>query len=989
MSLPFLVAIALAATGSSGSSLPRAYAVDRFDGAAQQGIGQDTSSQSAVMAQTIDAQDAGAEWFLQQGVEQLNRRQLEAALVSFQQALAIARDRGNPRNESIALSHLGQVYTVLGRSEKALEHLQQALSLARTLESRQIEVAVLSQLGDTYRQFRQYEQAIESWQQGFAIAQASGAIQKAVQIASSLGSLYDRLGNYARAIEFHQQGLEMIRETGDRHREGQVLNNLGIAYDALGDYGKAIEFHQQSLAIKQAIGDRKGEGTALNNLGIAYNALGNYGKAIELYQQSLVIAKELGDRGGEGAALGNLGSTYHALGNYASAIEFHQQSLAIAQALNDRVRQGLSLANLGGAYQAQGDVKQAIELHQQSLAIAQEIGDRVGIAQVLSNLAIAYDELDQTDNAIEFYQQSLAIVQEIGDRWAEQQTLNHLSRAYLTLANYDRAIELQRDSLMVAQQLDDPDSERRGLLHLATAFRRNEQLAKAATTLQNAIEIGERLQYPSRHNGTFNAALFAEQTFAYQQLQQILIAQDKPERALEIVERSRSRLLFNLLETRFAPHGAEHEAIDETTAVANSPATTPTPSPLKTSIPKAIAKAAAPPNLKQIRRIARTQNVTLVEYTLGSEQNLYIWVVQSTGDITLRTLDLDRAEANGGLPLPERAIRNFEAIRLNGLAAPGTTATETNATETNATETNNMLSSQLLKDLHTLLIQPIADLLPQTPDADIVFVVQGALSSIPFAALQDTAGKSLIERYAIATAPSIQTLAFARRQKQRLQAERESSSTVAPSSQSPLLIVGKSGPTRIPLTFGEPLQPSPDIEKEDTEEIAIAQLFNNSTLINARTNQSQILRELAQAQLIHFAIPTLIPNAQHGDTLTAIAFPLASSNNQVLTAADILALPLQADLVVLSSVHSLQDNAIDDSAVNLSSTFIAAGVPSVVVPLWPVPDAPKRLLMTAFYQQLLQNPDKVQALQHAMLTTRESYPNPRDWAGFTLVGEIK
>ena len=44
--------------------------------------------------------------------------------------------------------------------------------------------------------------------------------------------------------------------------------------------------------------------------------------------------------------------------------------------------------------------------------------------------------------------------------------------------------------------------------------------------------------------------------------------------------------------------------------------------------------------------------------------------------------------------------------------------------------------------------------------------------------------------------------------------------------------------------------------------------------------------------------------------------------------------------------------------------------------------------MTQFYQNLQQNLDKAQALRQAMLTTMNQYPQPLQWAAFTLIGEI-
>jgi CHAT domain-containing protein len=46
--------------------------------------------------------------------------------------------------------------------------------------------------------------------------------------------------------------------------------------------------------------------------------------------------------------------------------------------------------------------------------------------------------------------------------------------------------------------------------------------------------------------------------------------------------------------------------------------------------------------------------------------------------------------------------------------------------------------------------------------------------------------------------------------------------------------------------------------------------------------------------------------------------------------------------------------------------------------------------MTEFYRNWRErNLDKAQALRQAMLTTKEKYPQPLDWAAFTLIGEAE
>jgi CHAT domain-containing protein len=107
-----------------------------------------------------------------------------------------------------------------------------------------------------------------------------------------------------------------------------------------------------------------------------------------------------------------------------------------------------------------------------------------------------------------------------------------------------------------------------------------------------------------------------------------------------------------------------------------------------------------------------------------------------------------------------------------------------------------------------------------------------------------------------------------------------------------------------------------------------------------------------------------------------------------LTAAEIMRLDLNAELAVLSACQTGRGRESNDSVIGLSRAFLAAGVPSLVVSLWPVPDGPTAFLMKEFYRALSRGLGKAQALREAMLATRRLVDsNPRSWAGFALLGE--
>jgi CHAT domain-containing protein len=335
-----------------------------------------------VVAQTVDARKVEADRLFQQGIQQFQISQFEAALQSWKQALVIYRQIKDRWGEGSALGNLGVAYHFLGNYVKAIAYHEQRLAIAREIQDRQGEGNALGNLGNTYHS----------------------------------------LGNYAKAIAYHEQILAIVREIKDRQGEGNALGNLGLAYHFLGNYAKAIAYYEQSLAIAREIKDRLGEGNALGNLGNAYYALGNYAKAIEYLEQTLAIAREIKDRLGEGQSLGNLGNAYQALGNYAKAIAYQEQRLAIAREIKDRLGEGQSLGNLGFAYYALGNYAKAIAYQEQHLAIAREIKDRDGERIAFNNIGNILKNQNQLDLAILFYKQSVNVSESL------RQNIKKLSR---------------------------------------------------------------------------------------------------------------------------------------------------------------------------------------------------------------------------------------------------------------------------------------------------------------------------------------------------------------------------------------------------------------------------------------------------------------------------------------------------------------------------------------------------------------------------------
>ncbi len=931
-----------------------------------------------VLAQSPDERKVKVEELFELGRNQYRTGQFEAALKSWSAALILYRELKDRQSEGETLNNLGLVYRNLGDLNKAIEYHEQSLAIARELKNPQLEAFSLNSLGNANFNFGKFKQAIEFFQQSLTIAREINNRDSEGITLGNLGNCYLYLADYPKAIEFYQKSLEIARELNNSYSEGNALGNLGTAYDALGEYDKAIEYQEQSLILARKINDRQGEGQALINLGMSYRNLGNYAKAIEYQEQSLVISREIKDIRTEGLALGNLSNAYYSLGDYGKAIEYGQQSLDITIRIQDIQGEGQSLGNLGNIYYSLGNYPKAIELYQKQLGIVIQTGDSQGKANALGNLGNTYNDLGDYNKALDFYQQSLAIARAIKDRNGEGSALGNIGLAYLLLEDYQKGIDFCEQSLVIKREVKDPVGEANTLGNLGLAYNALGNYTKAIEYQKQYVDIAREIKYRwgestglnslgagYRNAGnlveaeknflasiqvkeslraglddTAKVSIFDTQTDAYQNLQETLIAQQKIESALEIAERGRARAFVELLAQRLSDNSG--------------------------TIP-----ATAPPTIDQIKQIAKTHNATLVEYSIIYNKILFIWVVKPTGEIEFRQVDMTPLFEKDIQELSDIIIktRQFIVIRDRGL---GVVPSHIKIDRTNR-----------LQQLHQLLIKPIADLLPTNPEARVIFVPQGSLFLVPFPALQDSANQYLIEKHTILTIPAIQVLDLTHQQKQRLV---NSNGEIKGSN---ILIVGNPTMPSVAPDIGEAPEQLPSLPGAEAEAIAIAKLFNTQAITGNQATKKDIISKMEKSRIVHLATHGLLDDFTGKGIPGAIALAPSGNDDGLLTALEILDLKLKAELVVLSACDTGRGKITGDGVIGLSRSLISAGAPSIIVSLWAIPDASTATLMTEFYRNFQQNPDKASALRNAMLTTMQKYPDPINWAAFTLVGEAE
>jgi CHAT domain-containing protein len=266
------------------------------------------------------------------------------------------------------------------------------------------------------------------------------------------------------------------------------------------------------------------------------------------------------------------------------------------------------------------------------------------------------------------------------------------------------------------------------------------------------------------------------------------------------------------------------------------------------------------------------------------------------------------------------------------------------------------------EQLYNWLIKPIRGLLVEHHINTLVVVPDGALRTIPFAALFD-GERFLIQEFAVAVAPGL--------------------SMIEPR---PI----ERGEVRLLLGgLSEPVQGFPPLDFVPGELAGIAPLYSSRTLLNQGFNLKGLERQITENQY------SIVHIASHGqfDRDVRKTFVLTYDTKLTLNDLEALIRPSQyrgrpVELLVLSACQTAAGD--DRAALGLAGVAVKAGARSALATLWFVNDQSTSVLVTEVYEQLRQSPSisKARALQAAQikLLSDRRYRHPCYWAPYLIIG---
>ena len=295
----------------------------------------------------------------------------------------------------------------------------------QSIENSGMYVSFLYLLGFAYTSMGDYPKAETTYLEEKAIHEKTVGKenQSYLQAITSLAYVYRMMGDNAKAETCYLE-VKTIREkmTGKEH-SGYVssVSDLANLYQAMGDNAKAVTFYMEATAIQAKILGKENitYATTLNNLAATYYDMGEYIRAEACYRESVdILAKVLGrEHPNYVLSLGNLGTVYRRLGNYDRAEAYYRD--------------------------AKGIQERAVGKHHPAYAIP------------VKSLGDLYKEMGEFAQAETCYQEEKGIWERgFGREYPlHVRSLNDLGSLYLTAKNYPKAeaVKIEADQIVTAQ----------------------------------------------------------------------------------------------------------------------------------------------------------------------------------------------------------------------------------------------------------------------------------------------------------------------------------------------------------------------------------------------------------------------------------------------------------------------------------------------------------------------------------------------------------
>ena len=924
--------------------------------------------------------DGAAQALLELG-ESAAPHSTDRALIAFRLAVRAARCNGTDRLLGVALQELAG--TLQGYApETALAPAKESVQVLQRLDDRPALALALNTLGNAYWWLNHLDEALDAFRRSLDISTAGGDRNLAARTENNIANVLKLRGEYAAALDHLTRALAAFEALHDGPRAAIVLNNIAQVYSNWGDNATALEYSRRALDLGRAEGNQVVIAKALDTIADFHRASGAYDLALQSFQEALRIRTGLGDRAGITETTHNIGLVYLSQGEYELAIAAFRRGLRLDREwkVSDDAVEAEGLRNLGAAAWRLGQRGRAAADFRESLAVVRRTGNRYREAEILDDLGgmtLADRRLAQSSR---LFEQSLAIRRDLGDKAGISQSLTSLANARLLAGRPQAALALARQALDSPVIRERPDLLWPAQTVAGRAYRRLGRGADAKRLLNQAIQSIEEIAVGAPGSEGLGLRFFEDKLLPYHELIALLLDRHEFDEAVGIAERSKARVLTQLIGTaraddaRLLTEAEKRERGRLRDAVL--------------ALNQQIAHERAHPGadagrieaLESSRRDAR-EAVDAFESALAARHPELAMPRPAMTPFTLAeagTVLTDAATAVVEYVVAEHHLyafllaRNGTRVTVDGRAMAIDRVALTARVDRLRTEigSRDFAFTADARALYGTLLAPFGVRLAGI--TRLIVVPDGVLWNVPFQALRGPQG-FVVESAAVSYAPSMASLREIER---------------SPKSARPRTVLAMAR-----TEFGSSgLEPLPDAADQVR---LIGELYGPSraaVFVGDEATEARFKSDAPRYSVLHLATHGVLEEASplYSHLVLTPSHNTAEEDGR-LDAREIMRLKLNADLVVLAACDTGRGRtAPGEGVIGTTWALFAAGARSMVVSQFRVESGSTTALLVGLHRRLATGAgSKTDALRAAALDLLHSprYAHPYYWAGFILVGD--
>lgn len=822
-----------------------------------------------------------------------------------------------------------------------------------------------------------YDQALQDYHAVLAIHIANSDPIEIARAYRRISQCLYRKNELRAAVEYGEKSLDLSLKIDDKASIAESYGQLVGSYIFMGRLDDARQMAAKAHEGFLELGDKHRAAGSLINLAFIAGEKGDETEKAALLRQAILACEEGGFDDYLGPALNNLAVLYHDQGDYERSLVYLRRAgeLLDRQPSPDPIHISGLHSNTAIMLAQLGRDKEAFAEYDEAEAVARKANLHEQVIHVRSNRASLYRTTGNSAKALEEMREVAAFYETSAVRIDALRSLGEYVQTLLAAGDAKEAVRVGEKYIDEARSIGGPDLLWYALWPLADAYLATHDREKARAIFLEAIAAVESVKLAGGEDEKDN--FFHEKTFPYHGMVSLLLEENRPFEALQFAERAKARLLLDVL------RGGRAEI-----ARALTDAEKQRERDLASAVAKIDAQIARAPSQPGALLAQRDKSIVDLENFRQSLYAAHPGLQMRRAEFSpLTTAQLSNLLSDSRTALLEYTVTKsavYLFVITRGASEPRVAAFSLRDPSSLASLIEKFRSQLAARDLdyratakllYDRALGPASAAIANKQR--IVIVPDGPLWNLPFQALINHQDRYLLEQSALFYAPSLAAAVEMRNITRR------------PSPQSrTLLALG--GPASIPGAL-------PALPESIREVRRIGEIYGSphvSILTGSQAMKDRWKSAAPDYRILHLATHGVLNANNPLYSYLVMSAPPGAKEESVLTAREILALDLQADITVLSACETARGKyRSGEGLIGMSWAFLVAGTPTTVVSQWKVDSSSTSQLMVAFHRNLKASNaaplnGRAEALRAAVLDLLHTpaYRHPFYWAGFVMIG---